>query len=229
MLFHIFYRLFFVLDDQTSILVSDFIPGGSLLDLANLHKQKAGKLKEGLVIYLTLQMLQIIQTLHQIKIIHADIKPDNFLVFVLPDNTIGLQLIDFGCSIDMSLLPPSTAFTRRVTTEDFVCCEMLDSIPWNYHTDMFCVAATTHVLLFDSYIKLKKQDEIWSITTRFPRYYKVDLWNMFFSTLLNQHNGPADSSTIQLLLDEALATLNKDSSTALPSQMRVAVNLLKNR
>ncbi|KAG5889015.1 hypothetical protein JTB14_033944 [Gonioctena quinquepunctata] len=218
--------------DQASILISEYMAGGSLLDIANLHKQKSGKpMKESLVIYFCIQMLRIIQAMHEVKIIHADIKPDNFLVFVLPDNSVGLQLIDFGCSIDMTLFPPKAAFTRRVTTEDFICCEMMDGRTWNYHTDLFCVAATTHVLLFDSYIKLKKQDGLWSIVQRFNRYFKVDLWNMFFSNLLNQQTGPADSATLLFMLEETLETLNKDSgsSTALPTQMRYIVNLLKNR
>nr|XP_023012037.1 mitotic checkpoint serine/threonine-protein kinase BUB1 beta [Leptinotarsa decemlineata] len=214
--------------DQASILISAYMPGGSLLDLANSHKLKFGTpMKESLVIYFCIQMLQIIQAMHEVKIIHADIKPDNFLVFVLPDNTVGLQLIDFGCSIDMTLFPEKASFTRRVTTEDFVCCEMMDGRPWNYHTDLFCVAATAHVLFFDAYIKLKKQDGLWSIVQRFPRYSKVDLWNMFFSSLLNQQTGPADTATLLFMLGENLET--KDSSTALSTQMRNVVNLLKNR
>ncbi|XP_056638959.1 mitotic checkpoint serine/threonine-protein kinase BUB1 beta-like isoform X1 [Diorhabda sublineata] len=173
--------------DQASLIISEYIPGGSLLDLANSYKQKLGKsMKECLVIYFCKEMLQIIQAMHHVRIIHADIKPDNFLVFVGPDNTVGLQLIDFGCSIDMTLFPSNATFNRRVTTEDFVCCEMLDGRPWNYHTDLFCIAASAHVLLFDSYIKLQKRDNLWSIQQRFPRYLKVDLWNMFFSSLLNQ-------------------------------------------
>ncbi|CAH1967134.1 unnamed protein product [Acanthoscelides obtectus] len=216
--------------DQASILISEFMPGGSLLDLANLHKQRERKpMKECLVVYFCIQMLEMVQVMHDVKIIHADIKPDNFLVFILPNNTIGLQLIDFGCGIDMSLFPPDASFTRQVTTEDFVCCEMLDGRPWNYHTDLFCVAATAHVLLFDSYIRLRKQDGVWSIMQRFNRWMKVDLWNMFFSTLLNQQSGPADTSALRAMLDETLCILNKDSSTALPNQMRYIVNLLNNQ
>lgn len=174
-------------------------------------------------------MLKTIQAMHEVKVIHADIKPDNFLVFITAENTVGLQLIDFGCSIDMSLFPPNTSFTRRVTTEDFVCCEMLDGRPWNYHTDLFCVAATAHVLLFDSYIKMRKHNGMWSITQRFNRYMKGDLWNMFFNSLLNQETGPADNASLQFLLQETLDILNRDSNTALAPQMRSIVNLLRNR
>ncbi|CAG9858282.1 unnamed protein product [Phyllotreta striolata] len=215
--------------DQASLLISKYMPGGSLLDLANMYKQNHGKMKECLVVYFCIQMLQIVQAMHQAQVIHADIKPDNFLVFITPENTVGLQLIDFGCSIDMSLFPPNASFMRRVTTENFVCCEMLENRPWNYHTDLFCIAATAHVLLFDNYIKLKNEDGIWSISQRFPRYLKVDLWNMFFSSLLNQQTGPADAATLITLLDESLESLNRETNTALPLQMRHVVNLLNGR
>lgn len=210
--------------DQASVLVSDYMPGGSLLDLANAIKSKSGKpMKEAPVIYFTIQMLKIVQAMHEVKVIHADIKPDNFLVFVMPNNMVSLQLIDFGCSIDMTLFPPNASFTRRVTTEDFVCCEMLDGRPWNYHTDLFCVAATTHVLLFDTYIKLRKQEGQWSIVQRFARYRKADLWNIFFSDLLNQQSGPADTASLLHMLNESLN--HKDNG----DEMRYIVNLLKNR
>lgn len=200
------------------------MPGGSLLDLANTYKLKSGKtMKEWLVIYFTVEMLKIVQAMHEVKVIHADIKPDNFLVYVLPNNTVGLQLIDFGCSIDMTLFPVNATFTRRVTTEDFICCEMLDGRPWSYHTDLFCIAATTHVLLFDTYIKLRKQDGLWSITQRFARYMKVDLWNIFFSDLLNQQSRLADSTSLLNMLNEYL--IHNENS----NEIRYVINLLKNR
>lgn len=204
--------------------MSDYMPGGSLLDLANIYKLKSGKtMKECLVIYFTIQMLKIVQAMHEVKVVHADIKPDNFLVFVMPNNTVGLQLIDFGCSIDMTLFPPNAAFTRRVTTEDFVCCEMLDGRPWNYHTDLFCIAATTHVLLFDTYINIRKQVGQWLITQRFARYLKADLWNIFFNDLLNQQMGLADATSLLNMLNESLN--HRENS----DEMRYIVNLLKNR
>lgn len=145
------------------------------------------------------------ETLHKIKIIHADIKPDNFLVFIR-GNELQLQLIDFGCSIDMALLPENAAFTRKVTTEDFICCEMRDDRPWNYHTDYFCIAATAHVLLFDKYITLQKTDGRWSLTQRFARYHHVDLWNTFFSSLLNMQDGLPDLDVLKDCLNTVPAS-----------------------
>lgn len=199
------------------------MPHGSLLDLANQVKLKTGKpMQECLCFYFCIQMLRIVEAMHQIKIIHADIKPDNFLIQLTPDNSIELQLIDFGCSIDMSLYPPNTSFTRKVQTESFICCEMLENKSWNYHTDLFCIAATTHVILFDKYIELQKKYDAWCIKEKLPRYMKSDLWNKFFDTLLNHQN---EAGHLQVALDEALST-QFDKYT---SGMKTLVNLIKNR
>lgn len=220
-----FFLCFFITDDQASVLVSTFSPCGSLLDVRNAYKQKTGSnLKQSLCIYFCIDMLNVVQTMHKAQIIHADIKPDNFLVQLAPDGTVSLHLIDFGCSIDMSLFPPGTTFTRCVTTEDFVCCEMRDGRPWSYHTDLFCVAATAHTLLFDKYIELQKKDGNWSITQRMYRYMRVDLWNTFFSSLLNQQRGPADVDGLLAMLNEALQHEN-----SFAGDMRALVNFLKDR
>lgn len=212
--------------DQCSVLVSDYMPYGSLLDIANLFKQKAGRtMRESLCIYFCIEMLKVVQAMHQVKIIHADIKPDNFLAYLLPNNMIGLQLIDFGCSIDMSLFPPNATFTSKVTTEDFVCCEMRDGRPWSYHTDLFCIAASAHTLLYDKYMQLRKTDDVWSITTRLNRYWRIDMWNMFFSNLLNQQNGIADAFELEMLMEDTLKAMQSE----LQSEMRFLLNLLKKR
>ncbi|KAF5286805.1 hypothetical protein FQR65_LT12426 [Abscondita terminalis] len=212
--------------DQTSVFVSEFCPSGSLLDAVNSFKTKAGyAIKQSLCIYFCIEMLKIVSAMHQAKIIHADIKPDNFLVYVMSDTTLQLQLIDFGCSIDMTFFPPGTTFQRRITTKDFICCEMQDGRPWNYHTDLFCVAATAHVLLFDKYMQLQKNGAHWSITQRFTRYMRQDLWNEFFSRLLNQQDGPANPDKLIEIMTDGLHR----GGDELNMEMRKLVNILNNR
>lgn len=218
--------MYFLLGDQASILTSEFMPCGSLLDVANTVKQKSGKaIKENVCIHFCIEMLKVVQAMHEVQIIHADLKPDNFLVQIHPTESIKLQLIDFGCSIDMTLFKPDAHFTYKVTTENFVCCEMLEGRPWNYHTDMFCIAATAHVLLFEKYIDLRNNNGHWSITSRFPRYARVDMWHMFFNLLLNQRNGPADSAAVQTMLEDSL----NQKFDEYHHELRFLTNLLKNR
>lgn len=212
--------------DQISVFVSEFCPSGSLLDAVNSFKTKAGyPIKQSLCIYFCIEMLKIVSAMHQAKIIHADIKPDNFLVYVMSDTTLQLQLIDFGCSIDMTFFPPGTTFQRRITTKDFICCEMQDGRPWNYHTDLFCVAATAHVLLFDKYMQLQKNGAHWSITQRFTRYMRQDLWNEFFSRLLNQQDGPANPDKLIEVMTDGLHR----GGDELNMEMRKLVNILNKR
>lgn len=97
----------------------------------------------------------------------------------------AIQLIDFGTAIDMDWYEPDTAFTKVVTTENFICCEMLEKKPWSYQTDLFGLAGTSHTMLFGRYMEVKKNLIEWNITTRYPRYLRKMLWDSFFTTLLN--------------------------------------------
>ena len=54
-----------------------------------------------------------------------------------------------------------------VTTDDFTCPEMKEGREWTFQTDMFGVAASAHVLLMGSYLKLTRRparDGPWSIS-----------------------------------------------------------------
>ncbi len=53
---------------------------GTLQDVINFYRQQGTKMQELLVIFYAIEMLTIIESLHQVGIIHGDIKPDNFLV-----------------------------------------------------------------------------------------------------------------------------------------------------
>lgn len=82
--------------------------------------------------YFMVEVLSILEALHGCNIIHADIKPDNFLIRNTPviDATanspvemfascpMSVKLIDFGRSIDMQLLPEKTTFVEKVCKKE---------------------------------------------------------------------------------------------------------------
>lgn len=72
---------FALIGNNASVLVYEYSKYGSLLEVCNKYKRATNRnLDETIVMSLTTQMLSIVDHLHAANIIHADIKPDNFLL-----------------------------------------------------------------------------------------------------------------------------------------------------
>ncbi|KAK0081319.1 hypothetical protein PV325_012391 [Microctonus aethiopoides] len=212
-----------------SILVSEFSKYGTLLAVTNQYKITMGKpLNEPLAIFFTIEMLQIVEYLHKCQIIHGDIKPDNFLLMHLPTEDVRptIQLIDYGCSIDMSLFPEGTKFTQIIKTEDFTCIEMQTGRPWTYQTDLYCLAASAHCLLFGTYMRTVRTDDGWFISSKMPRYVQKAAWQTLFTELLNIESCDKmpDLSKLRSMLDEVLAKVS-----GLDMKLRALSNILNKR
>ncbi|NXH19553.1 BUB1 kinase, partial [Bucco capensis] len=180
-----------------SILVGELYNCGTLLSAINIYKKLAEKvMPQALVIYFAVKILHMVEELHSCKIIHGDIKPDNFMLgqrqFLdneacdIDDLSHGLTLIDLGQSIDMKLFPEGTAFTAKCETSGFQCIEMLTQKPWNYQTDYFGIAATVYCMLFGSYMQVRRNENgVWKPEGAFRRLVNADLWEEFFESMLN--------------------------------------------
>ncbi|NXN36209.1 BUB1 kinase, partial [Rhinoptilus africanus] len=182
-----------------SILVGELYNYGTLLNAINIYKKLPEKvMPQALVIYFAVKILYMVEELHSCKIIHGDIKPDNFILGerqFLDNDTCdidglshGLTLIDLGQSIDMKLFPEGTAFTAKCETSGFQCIEMLTQKPWNYQTDYFGIAATIYCMLFGTYMQVKNENGIWKPEGSFRRFANADLWKEFFESMLNIPN-----------------------------------------
>lgn len=99
-----------------------------------------------------------------------------------------IQLIDFGCSIDMKLLPENTTFTQVIKTEDFTCIEMQTGRPWTYQTDLYCLAATSHCLLFGNYMKVSNVGGRWFIASKLPRYINNKYKHIVYTSVMIFYN-----------------------------------------
>ncbi|KYN11461.1 PREDICTED: uncharacterized protein LOC108768192 isoform X1 [Trachymyrmex cornetzi] len=212
-----------------SVLVSEYSKFGTLLEVTNQIKLATGKpLMETLTIFFTIEMLQIVEYLHKCQIIHGDIKPDNFLLMRLPTQDVRptIQLIDFGCSIDMKLFPENTTFMQVIKTEDFTCIEMQTGRPWTYQTDLYCLAATSHCLLFGNYMKVSNMGGRWFIASKLPRYAKRAAWEQFFMELLNIESCEKmpDLAKLRNMMEETLAQMPEAQA-----KFRTFVNILNKR
>ncbi|XP_058168912.1 uncharacterized protein LOC131284074 [Anopheles ziemanni] len=175
--------------NNASIFVSGYSPYGNIVDVCNqINEVTKRNVDEFIAMIITAQILSIVDHLHSCQIIHADIKPDNFLLISPIDLNAKqpcVQLIDFGESIDMQLFEKDVKFKRVITTDGFTCVEMREGRPWTYQPDLFGVAATSHVMLFGKYMQVQKNIVSWGIKTTMPRYFKKTVWENYFTTLLN--------------------------------------------
>jgi len=97
----------------------------------------------------------------------------------------SLQLIDFGKSIDLKLLPKDILFTKVVKTDGLMCPEMREGRGWREHLDYFGVAATAYLLLFTTYMDIVKVGDRWEAKGSFKRWWNIEIWEEFFAEFLN--------------------------------------------
>ncbi|XP_067272708.1 mitotic checkpoint serine/threonine-protein kinase BUB1-like isoform X1 [Pseudorasbora parva] len=216
-----------------SVLIGDLYNCGTLLSAINLYKSRSEKLMpQPLVLYFSILILHMVEQLHQAHIIHADIKPDNFLLgerFLEndcfdPDHLDhGLALIDLGQSIDMTLFPECTAFTARCMTSGFQCVEMLSGRPWSYQTDYFGIAGTVYCMLFGTYMTVKEEGGIWRTNGVFKRNVHAELWLDFFQSLLNVPDSGVDLGRLRLRLSSVLQQNYRGKLRSLKNRLVVQI------
>jgi serine/threonine protein kinase len=98
------------------------------------------------------QMLLGIAHCHSVKVVHRDIKPDNFLVGGQDGQTI--KLADFGLSAS---LPKQGKLPGVFGTAPFMCPEMLVGRWYDEKADVWSFAVIVYVLLFGLFPYMPKQ------------------------------------------------------------------------
>jgi len=161
--------------------------------------------------------------MHKVGIIHADIKPDNIMVInegCEEGNELSgciLKLIDFGRSIDTTILPANTKFIGDCHADSFRCIEMQKQQPWTFQVDIFGICCVVHALLHGRYMEIEtdKTTGQYKPLEPFKRYWNVALWQKLFSTLLNITQEQCTVETLSSILsslrsefEQQLATTN---------------------
>ncbi|KAF9468086.1 hypothetical protein BDZ94DRAFT_1209818 [Collybia nuda] len=199
-----------------SYLVLDLCPQGTLLSIVNNAvsagiSQQGGSLDELLVMFFAIELIRLLQAMHDAGFIHGDLKIDNCLLRLedVPGGVSawsslyqpsgengwsykGLKVIDFGRTVDTRLFPVGQQYIAEWPTDDRDCFEVRENRPWTYQTDYFGLVGIIYCMLFGKYIQEGSVMPIsvdgqsrYKIATPLKRYWQTDLWNRLFDTLLN--------------------------------------------
>ncbi|KAI7904054.1 kinase-like domain-containing protein [Cokeromyces recurvatus] len=181
---------------DASFLLMDHIRHGSLLDALNMYRPAQTYMPEPIVLLFTLQLLEQIKALHDLSIVHNDLKLDNVMLSMKRNHIKGLImpkviLIDYGYSIDVASLNSTTTTPLCKANWPPACPESdfpyLNQPYYPIHADYWQLATIVHLLLFGSpmhAIKDKKNNQF-VIQHMIKRYWHKQLWLDFFLLMLN--------------------------------------------
>ncbi|GMM37327.1 protein kinase [Saccharomycopsis crataegensis] len=181
---------------------------GTIVDMLNIVKEDASSkdcgIPELLVIHLSIDLINIIQALHDIKILHGDLKADNCMIKFTNTSSRapiidsreaarqyldskGITLVDFGRAIDLTMFSENIKFKTSLQQVDIEqdCPQIQNNQQWKYEIDYYGLANIIHTMLFGKYAEVVFENESYHLKNRFKRYWKSELWVPLFDFLLN--------------------------------------------
>ena len=240
-----------------SHLVLDLCPQGMLLNIVNNAvsagiAQAGACLDELLVMFFSIELLRLMESMHSAGFIHGDLKIDNCLLRLeeVPGGAAawsgtyqptgdggwsykGLKVIDFGRTIDTRLFPPNQKFIADWATDDRDCFEVRENRPWTYQTDYFGLAGIIYCMLFGKYIEASSvmhapdstdSEPIYKLATPLKRYWQTDILTRLFDMLLNPCRVRGDRN---LPICEELGSVRVEMEKWLQSNCNRSSNTLK--
>ena len=174
---------------------------GTLQDLLNRYLAAKTQMDQSIAATLCLSMFRAVKQLHDNKVVHNDIKPDNILFDVVDeglDTSVSVSLIDVGRGVDLELLPKNAVLFGDSGTESFRCIEMRERVPWLWQADAYAIAGVIHCLIIGGYLEVERATKEDTSETfirprsKLPRSYDAEVWQGVFKTLLNAGGSSAD-------------------------------------
>jgi len=221
--------------------------GMNLVDICNVYRMKEGRpVPELIALHYTCRMLKHIEMLHwRGKILHCDVKPDNWVAIASTCAYEGcseqveasdLMLVDFGRAVDLTAAakdgfnPLDLKLKGMATSQEMACVASRLNLEWSFDVDTFGICASAHVLLYGSHIEISMdQTKRWNIKKRLRRYWQKELWAELFETLLNLDDvtqiaigsRPKSLREIRRKFEHFLSTKTKELESLLKHQHRI--------
>lgn len=204
-------------------LILNYLNQGNILDIVNYYRNKGEPVDEVLCVFITIELLKIVEKLHTIGIIHGDLKADNCMINFKNTNQLinndngndnnhdndnnweheKIILIDFGRSIDLTLFPEGTEFKSNFKADQQDCPQMNNDESWSYEADYYGIAAIIHTLLFQEYIKVTQvPNGKYKFVKPLKRYWQTELWGPLLEVLMNPYYNHPYTQIKYPLIDE---------------------------
>ncbi|WP_328990157.1 protein kinase [Kribbella sp. NBC_01245] len=129
-------------DDDQALLAMDLIGGGALSNLS----ADFGPLPERYVAELLRQLLEALAHIHELGVVHRDVKPANLLLEATGTGAPSLRLTDFGIALALGE-PRLTQQGTIVGTPGYLAPEILAGALPSIRQDLYAAGITAHQLL----------------------------------------------------------------------------------
>jgi len=151
-------------DAEYHYMVSEY---GEFQDLFSTHADQSGKLDEGDLLNILKKMAECIKLCHDHKILHLDIKMENFLVS--QKDPLEIILIDFGFARDSS----DTQMENPNGTDLYVSPEVMSDLTCSEKSDIFSLGMVMlHLTTTTDHMTSKKRIYRFKKSKKFSEKYK---------------------------------------------------------
>mmetsp|Transcript_96461 Transcript_96461/g.249444 ORF Transcript_96461/g.249444 Transcript_96461/m.249444 type:complete len:180 (-) Transcript_96461:505-1044(-) len=144
----------------------EFLGGGSLRDA--LAKRRRFDEEESKAVLR--QLLEAVDYMHKLNIVHRDIKPES-IMFETHGNTI--KLIDLGFATKWDGI---TRMSLQCGTVDFSAPELLSGGPYTEKVDMWSVGVLAHLLLTGELLQTCTEWDVCALATAGKPVLSDKLW-----------------------------------------------------
>lgn len=208
-------------------LVMDYVRGGDLFD-AIIDSVKFTEADASVMVR---DLARALNYLHEMNVVHRDMKPENLLVNLTDGNSMQLKLADFGLAMEV-IEPVYTV----CGTPTYVAPEILAETGYGLPVDMWALGVITYILLcgFPPFRSPdRNQDELFELIQSGKYEYISPYWNNISSDAkdLIDHLLVVDKKkryTAKQVLDHPWIKGGERNNSVTNLQREVSMNLEKN-